>query len=122
MTANTTNRANHRERAPLVHPHAALLDIGHTVLVERHKETESIGECALADLTNLPRLGLRGQSAAQRLLAEGIPIPDAPNRLARAPSGETLLRLSRTEYLLLGSPADHGARVRALENELPQAG
>ncbi|MDR0633850.1 MAG: hypothetical protein LBF91_02605 [Azoarcus sp.] len=122
MTANLANLANHPERAPLIHPHAAFLDLGHALIVDRHKETENLGECALADLTNLPRLGLRGPTAAQRLLAESLPIPDAPNRLARAPSGETLLRLSRTEYLLLGSFADRGARVRALESELPQAG
>ncbi|MDR1062761.1 MAG: hypothetical protein LBL48_02310 [Azoarcus sp.] len=78
--------------------------------------------CALADLTNLPRLGLRGRAAAERLATEGFRLPDVPNRLTRADSGETLLRLSQGEYLLLGSPADRGARVRALEGALPKAG
>jgi sarcosine oxidase subunit gamma len=76
----------------------------------------------LADFTSLPRLGLRGKAAAERLAAAGFPIPEAPNRLARAATGETLLRLSQTEYLLLGAFADDGARVRALEDELPKAG
>jgi sarcosine oxidase subunit gamma len=109
---------NHSERTPP--PGVDLL--GLAAIVERCQEAESIGECALADLTNLPRLGLRGKTAAARLAAEGFPIPEAPNRLTRAPTGETLLRLSQNEYLLLGAFADRGARVRALENELPKAG
>ncbi|MDR2032841.1 MAG: hypothetical protein LBP86_11490, partial [Azoarcus sp.] len=113
----------HRERAPLPHHGAAaFLDLGHALIVERQREAESLGECALADLTNLPRLGLRGKAAAARLADEGFPLPEAPNRLARAPSGETLLRLSQNEYLLLGAFADGGARVRVLENDLPKAG
>ncbi|MDR1462516.1 MAG: hypothetical protein LBI68_05185, partial [Azoarcus sp.] len=90
----------------------------------RHREAESASAhpLALADLSRLPRLGLRGNTAAARLAAEGFAIPDAPNRLSRAASGETLLRLSRNEYLLLGAPADEGERVRALETALPKAG
>ncbi|MDR3213642.1 MAG: hypothetical protein LBT71_07000 [Azoarcus sp.] len=120
MTA--TSPARHRERAPLDHAGASFLDIGHAVLVDRYRETESIDACALADLTNLPRLGLRGRAAAERLIAEGFRLPEAPNRLVRAASGEALLRLSQSEYLLLGSPADKGASVRALESGLPNAG
>jgi sarcosine oxidase subunit gamma len=112
----------HPERAPLIHRDAVFLDIGHTVLVSHYRDAESIGACALADFTNLPRLGVRGKAAAERLVAEGFRLPDAPNRLVRAASGETLLRLSPGEYLLLGSPADKGAKVRALEAELPKTG
>ena len=118
----TANIENYRERAPLIHPHAAFLDLGHAAIVGRHKEAESIGECALADLTNLSRLGLRGPAAAERLAAEGFQRPEAPNRLTRADTGEALLRLSQNEYFLLGSLSDKGARVRALESALPRAG
>ncbi|MDR2129011.1 MAG: hypothetical protein LBP52_08100 [Burkholderiaceae bacterium] len=116
------NLATHRERAPLAHPGATCIDLGHALLVEHHQSDEQIGPCALADLTNLPRLGLRGKAAAARLAAAGLPIPQAPNRVERAPTGELLLRLSQGEYLLLGSFADRGARVRALEADLPKAG
>jgi sarcosine oxidase subunit gamma len=76
----------------------------------------------LSDLTDLPRLGLRGRAAAERLALEGFRLPEAPNRLDRAASGEILLRLSQSEFMLLGSPTDKGARVRALEDALPKAG
>jgi sarcosine oxidase subunit gamma len=112
----------HPERAPLVHRDAVLLDIGHTMLVSHYRDTENLGECGLADFTNLPRLGARGKAAAGYLAAAGLRLPETPNRLILAASGETLLRLSQSEYLLLGSPADKGARVRALETAFPRTG
>jgi sarcosine oxidase subunit gamma len=103
---------NFPERAPLDarHSRAVWRSIGHAALVDRYDdEAQDIGPCALADLTNLPRLGLRGKAAADFFTAQGYRVPDAPNRLARQDNGTTLLRLSQNEFMCLGpvdSPAD----------------
>ncbi|MDR0563947.1 MAG: hypothetical protein LBG78_03290 [Azoarcus sp.] len=76
----------------------------------------------LEAMTHLPRLGLRGRTAAEYLSNAGFIPPNAPNRLTRAPSGELLLRLSNSEYVLLGAKEDEGMRVSALEAEAPKAG
>lgn len=73
---------------------------------------------ALADLTDLPRLGVRGKAAATWLAAHGCPIPSAPNRLVAQLDGAALLRLSQTEFMLLGGIGDSGAKVRALDETL----
>jgi len=69
----------------------------------------------LADLCNLPRFGLRGPAAAGYLQGQGYRLPESPNQALRQPGGEWLLRLSQSEYLLLGALADGGARVATLE-------
>jgi len=80
--------------------------------------SETIGAAALADFTDLPRLGVRGAAAATWLGAQGCLIPSAPNLLTVQPQGATLLRLSQGEYLLLGSLADEGAQVAAVDAAL----
>ena len=65
----------------------------------------------LADLCNLPRFGLRGPAAASHLQGQGYVLPECPNQALRQPTGEWLLRLSQSEYLLLGALADGGTRV-----------
>lgn len=69
----------------------------------------------LADLCNLPRFGLRGPAAAGYLQGQGYVLPERPNQALRQATGEWVLRLSQSEYLLLGALADGGARVAALE-------
>ncbi|MEH3023810.1 MAG: sarcosine oxidase [Pseudomonas oryzihabitans] len=69
----------------------------------------------LADLSNLPRFGLRGPAIASYLEGQGYQLPDRPNQALRQPTGEWLLRLSQSEYLVLGALADGGAGVAALE-------
>ncbi|WP_249677886.1 sarcosine oxidase subunit gamma [Pseudomonas abieticivorans] len=67
--------------------------------------------CALADLTDLARVGFRGTDAAQYLTGRGFSLPQAPNRAVTQADGSHIARLSQTEYFLLGSPADQGERI-----------
>jgi sarcosine oxidase subunit gamma len=67
--------------------------------------------CTLTDLTDLPRVGFRGAQSAAYLQGRDFVLPDAPNRAVPQADGSQVARLSQTEYLLLGSPADLGQRI-----------
>jgi len=76
--------------------------------------------CALTDLTDLPRVGFRGSDSAGYLQAHGYHLPSLPNQALRQDDGGWVVRLSASEYLLLGSLSDQGARVAAQEAEWVQ--
>ncbi|MDR3323623.1 MAG: hypothetical protein LBS89_05410 [Zoogloeaceae bacterium] len=98
-----------------------LTSLGHAALVARYDAEQPAREsCGLADLTHLPRLGLRGKGTAAFLETLGYRLPAAPNQLLTQADGGMLLRLSASEYLLLGSLADKGEKIRALEQNLPE--
>ena len=61
----------------------------------------------LADLSPLPRVGFRGPGAREWLAAQGIELPDEPNRARLQPDGAIAVTRSWTEVLVLG--AIHGA-------------
>ncbi|MFR0672093.1 sarcosine oxidase subunit gamma [Enterobacterales bacterium AW_CKDN230030176-1A_HGKHYDSX7] len=84
---------------------------------ERSPRTVLVQPCALTDLTAVARVGFRGADSAAYLQARGYRLPAQPNRAERQDDGAWVARLSQTEYLLLGAPADRGARVAALEAE-----
>nr|WP_180207190.1 sarcosine oxidase [Pseudomonas sp. SbOxS1]NYU07492.1 sarcosine oxidase [Pseudomonas sp. SbOxS1] len=67
--------------------------------------------CALTDLTDLPRVGFRGADSARYLQSRDFVLPDAPNRAVAQVDGSYAVRLSQTEYLLLGSAQDQGQRI-----------
>mgnify|MGYP006201191865 CR=1 FL=1 len=69
----------------------------------------------LMDLTTLPRVGFRGAHSAEYLQARGFSVPQLPNRALLQADGSQVVRLSQTEYLLLGSLADRGERIAAEE-------
>ncbi|WP_419736559.1 sarcosine oxidase subunit gamma [Pseudomonas sp. COR18] len=71
----------------------------------------ALQQCALIDLTDLPRVGFRGPHSAAYLQARGFSLPEAPNRAVTQADGSHVARLSQSEYLLLGSLADRGARI-----------
>lgn len=81
---------------------------------------ELLHTCALTDLTDLARVGFRGGDSAACLQARGYRLPSLPNQAVRQEDGGWIARLSQTEYLLLGSLADEGARVAAAEAEWVQ--
>ncbi|WP_017903943.1 sarcosine oxidase subunit gamma [Pseudomonas asplenii] len=68
-------------------------------------------QCTLVDLTDLPRVGFRGPQSAAYLQERGFSLPEAPNRAVTQDDGSHVARLSQTEYLILGSLADRGARI-----------
>ncbi len=76
---------------------------------------ELLHTCALTDLTDLARVGFRGGDSAACLQVRGYRLPSLPNQAVRQEDGGWVARLSQTEYLLLASLADGGARVAAEE-------
>jgi len=108
------------ERSPLYRQQAGatLGRLGDSVIVAHygeHDESPQLQRCALLDLTNLARVGFRGAAAAEYLLERGYQLPEASNRALTQSDGSHVARLSQTEYLLLGSLRDAGARIAAEE-------
>ena len=68
-------------------------------------------QCAVVDLTGLPRVGFRGAQSGEYLQSRGFSLPDKPNQAITQPDGSHVARLSQTEYLLLGSLRDRGERI-----------
>jgi sarcosine oxidase subunit gamma len=81
---------------------------------------ERLHTCALTDLTELARVGFRGGDSAAYLQGRGYRLPSLPNQALRQEDGSWVARLSQTEYLLLGSLADQGARVAGEEADWVQ--
>lgn len=109
------------ERSPLypLQRGARLAVLGRSAIVARYGEQEEhaqLHSCALIDLSNLPRMGLRGADAAAYLQARGFVLPGAPNQALRQADGGLVARLSQSEYLLLGSLYDMGARIAGEES------
>ncbi|GLO14794.1 sarcosine oxidase [Pseudomonas putida] len=92
------------------------------VFVPRRPRAELLPTCALTDLTDVARVGFRGGDSAAYLLQRGYHLPQQPNQAVRQDDGGWVARLSQTEYLLLGSLADKGAQVAAIEAEWVQDG
>ena len=61
----------------------------------------------LADLSPLPRVGFRGPGAREWLAAQGVELPDEPNRARVQPDGAIAVTRSWAEVLVLGRI--HGA-------------
>lgn len=76
---------------------------------------QAIQHCALVDLTNLSRVGFRGADSAAYLQQLGYDLPGAPNLAVQQGNAEWVARLSKTEYLLLGTLQDFGEHVAQLE-------
>ncbi|WP_312206823.1 sarcosine oxidase [Pseudomonas kuykendallii] len=109
---------DHAERSPLhdLHGAAPLTLLGDRLFVAGSTdESEQLQRCALIDLSNLPRVGFRGTDSATYLQNKGYQLPDKPNQACLQNTGEQVLRLSQTEYFLLGCLTDGGARVAADE-------
>ena len=86
----------------------------------RSPRAEVLHTCALTDLTDVARVGFRGGDSAAYLQQRGYRLPQQPNQAVLQDDGGWVARLSQTEYLLLGSLADEGARVAAAEAEWVQ--
>jgi sarcosine oxidase subunit gamma len=87
-------------------------------VVEAHKREGDPATLALADLSHLVRMGLKGPGAAAWLASQGVETPGAPNAW-RALPGERdvrgiVARLAATEFLV----EDDGGRATALEAAL----
>lgn len=68
---------------------------------------------ALADLSCLPKAGLKGPLAAQWLAAQGAPVPSEANTWTTLPGEGVIARLGRSEFFLEdGAVAGMAAQVR----------
>ena len=65
-------------------------------------EQEAARRLGLADLSPLPRLGLKGAGTADWLAGQGIDVPGDSNQAVRQASGVLAARLAPSELLLLG--------------------
>lgn len=59
---------------------------------------------ALADLSCLNRIGLKGPGAAEWLERQGVPVPPQANAWNGLPGGGVIARLGRTEFFLEDGP------------------
>ena len=66
-------------------------------------ERSAVRKLGLCDLSTMPRTGVTGPGSTDWLATLGLSVPETPNRAVRQPGGDTLARLSDTEYLLLGT-------------------
>lgn len=87
---------------------------------EAYLPSSLLHACAFTDLTGLARVGFRGGDAADYLQGRGYQLPSLPNQALRQGDGGWVARLSASEYLLLGSLADQGARVASEEQRWVQ--
>lgn len=68
---------------------------------------------ALADLSCLPKAGLKGPLAAQWLAAQGVPVPSEANTWKALPGEGVIARLGRSEFFLEDGAAEGmAAQVR----------
>jgi len=65
-------------------------------------EQETARRLGLADLSPLPRLGLKGAGTADWLAGQGLEVPPESNLAVRQASGVLAARLAPSELLLLG--------------------
>lgn len=76
----------------------------------------------LADLSPLPRTGVRGRRALAWLDEQGWPVPEENNQALASADGDLVLRLGDSEALVAAAPAGDGAAVRELERSIPGDG
>jgi len=77
------------------------------------RERETARRLGLADLSPLPRLGVKGAGTADWLAGRGFQVPGESNQAVRQASGVLAARLAPSELLLLGDlsgdpPGDPG--------------
>lgn len=77
-------------------------------------EGETARRLGLADLSPLPRLGVKGAGTADWLAAQGIRIPAESNQAVRQASGALAARLAPAELLLLGDLSGDPAPLDAI--------
>lgn len=112
------------ERTPLLHLHSAAdwARLGNGAAPARYEDYEGgdeeraqLARCALIDFSILPRIGFRGPQAENFLASKGYVLPAVPNQAIDQKGGGLIARLSASEFLLLGSLLDEGARVQREE-------
>lgn len=98
---------SHAKRSYIYHqqPAANYVEMNDAVLMDEVEPDESShhAPCALMDLSNLTRCGLRGPATEQVLQQLDLPFPAQHNQCLSLAQGQTVVRLSKTECWVLGS-------------------
>ncbi len=66
------------------------------------EEKAALEGCGLADLSPLPRFGIKGRGGPEWLAGQGVAIPETVNTALRQEDGSLAARLSPSEILVLG--------------------
>lgn len=105
------------ERSPIqnIAGHYQSFGQGKLFLAGGLDERHIIQQCAIVDLTNLPRIGFRGIDTANHLQEQGFVLPTIPNKVVAQTDGTQVARLSATEYFLIGGLENFGENIIALE-------
>lgn len=92
------------------------LDANGTPVPDRFdlKDSERAKKAGVLDLSALLRAGYRGAGTPELLGNAGLPIPARPNQAVAGADGDWVLRLSNTEYWLLGSLTNKGETLAKL--------
>ena len=77
---------------------------GMRYVAQTGEDYDRLSHVALADLSRLPRFGLKGPLAAAWLEAQGLPVPPSHNRWVDSSGGGIVARLGRTEFFLEEGP------------------
>jgi sarcosine oxidase subunit gamma len=77
-------------------------------------EGETARRLGLADLSPLPRLGVKGPGTAEWLAGKGLQVPAESNQAVRQQSGVLAARLAPSELLLLGDLSGDPAALDAI--------
>jgi len=77
-------------------------------------EAETAQRLGLADLSALPRLGVKGPGTADWLAGRGIQVPAESNQALRQSSGVLAARLAPSELMLLGDLSGDPAPLDAI--------
>jgi len=93
---------------------------GRMIQVVDANDDSRVKSAGLIDLSLLPRVGYRGKGVESFLSSQGIAVPNKPNRAAISPEGELVLRLSLTEFWVVGSLKDLGSSVIGLPRQHTQ--
>lgn len=81
-----------------VNGYACALSIG----ADAAAEAAQARSLALADLSPVKRIGFKGWATADWLVAQGVALEDAPNRVYPQSDGARVARLSKGEFIVLG--------------------
>src|SRR3990167_1661775 len=83
-------------RSPIQKTCAAYQSYGAGRMFLAGGKSQHIQQCAVVDLTNMPRVGFRGTDSASYLTAAGFRLPDEPNRLCHQANGSIVARLTQS--------------------------
>jgi len=98
-------------RFDALHGAAVAMDFGRSA----HEESAAVRSLGLADLSPLPRTGLKGAGAVEWLSGQGLRIGADSNRAYRQEGGALAARLAPSEILVLDGLAGTGTLIRRIE-------